>query len=273
MLVLQVQGKNLTPQSVYDSITVKDSFLIQLNMVNAKTLNRIEQKINSYEKKIAFFEDQFDRYNMINLISHALIIIMLVVISIAWYRRRKLKTKKKNLFKVQSSEDSIGTLERLYEGLKQIEDKINHQTKILIALQNENKTKKQKDLLDEEVTSSQGTSESISSIEPPSTVPLMVDGVSPRYLRFDSESFYKEIYVSDRETNFYESNLDEKDKTSKVNITEGIVIKSSAAKSRFTPLFDVEGDYGRAIQKRPAIIIWQGDVAHLHERGKIKLIE
>jgi hypothetical protein len=262
----QTQNNKLTLESVYDSLCVKDSLILEKNNALIKSLGTLEQKITSYETKSPVQENQFSVYNNMNLILSGVIgaLLIWILLILLFRKRRKIYVESKvEHFDPDTLPDKDNVL-KIFEILHNLEDKINKQAGILNELRKGNYSGEQPKVNEEEINKQLKTIKAEKTLE---------ESPPGRYLIFDSDSYYKEIFVSDKPTSFYESKYYEKDKISEVSIIDNIPVKSSAAKSRLTPLFDVDGDYGNAVLKKPAKITWQGNKGQLHERGKIKLVE
>lgn len=262
----QLQNEKLTLKNRYDSLIVNDSLIIQKNNALMKTLGTLEQKLTSYEIKFSALENQLSGNNTLNIVSNVVLgaLLIWILLILLLRKRRKIKEIKKEMYIDRNSSPSKESVEQIFEMLKKLEDKINQQAEILNDLRNGINHIDRSKINDEEMNT---------SVEPNENSLIKEEQPPGRYLRLDSDSYYKEIFESDKATSFYESKYDEKNKVSEVSITKNITVKSSAAKSRLTPLFEVEGDYGNAVLKKTAKITWQGNKGQLLERGKIKLIE
>lgn len=258
------QNNILAEKNGSDSLTAKDSLFIQKNNILIHNIDSLNKTITSCQTQLSKIESHWSMNLTTNLISNfAVITIFVLFVGLFIFKRKKEKKEKSVTAELDiSRNEELNT--DIVEILQRLENKINQQTVLLASLLTEYKIKGHAETVEREIIQGdESIGKAIVENEP----------VAHRYLSLENNGYYIEVFESEKVSNFYESKYDEKEKVSEVSISNNITVKSSAAKSRLTPMYDVEGDYGSAVLKKAAKVIWEGDKAKLLERGKIKLIE
>lgn len=247
----------ITIDSLNNSIKINNAYLIKKYDSIQKSIDKQSYEVKEYKKYIESLEKQMAGEHLFNIVFSFIVIGLLVLIIIKLFYK-----KKKNIKEGDASLLSTSVSKEQYEQILEVLEKIdNRLSQNRVSDKNIDNDVKHKVIEDTKITEK----------ETPNKVEEKT--VLGDYLQYDNDGYYIEVYKSDKPTSFYESKYDGKTKISEVSIANNINIKSSAAKSRLTPLFDVEGDYGEAILKIPTKVLWKGKKAELLERGKIKLVD